>query len=72
MLVSMDNVIDISSRSSNSHSAASGYDGAICSCGEAWFNTGPVCMTRDGEVTGYAGRPHCVSCGKAYSFLGTG
>lgn len=63
MLVDMDNVIDISSRS---HSAWSGYDGAVCSCGEAWFTVGPVCMTREGEVTGYTGRPHCASCGKPY------
>lgn len=68
MLVSMDNVIDISSHSSNSASA--GYDGAVCPCGEAWFNLGPVCLTKAGEVTGYAGRPHCASCGEAYSFGG--
>lgn len=71
MLVSMDNVTDISSRS-RSHSAASGYDGAVCPCGEAWFTVGPVCMTRSGEVTGYAGPPHCASCGQAYPGTRTG
>lgn len=47
------------------------YDGTICTCGEAWFvlhgdNTAPngaVCLARDGTVTGYTGRPHCMSCG---------
>jgi hypothetical protein len=43
------------------------YDGAHCSCGEAWFEVDGVCITKDGEVTGYAGKPRCKSCGKSYS-----
>jgi hypothetical protein len=46
---------------------------ATCPCGEAWFElrggpteNGAVCMTPDGSITGYAGYPHCVSCGKPY------
>ena len=62
----MDNVIDIGSRSKPPTEGS--YDGAACPCGEAWFTVGPVCMTRDGEVTGYAGRPLCASCGTAYPF----
>lgn len=50
------------------------YDGATCTCGETWFVlvgdstaiNGAVCMTREGVVTGYAGRPHCMSCGHPY------
>lgn len=50
------------------------YDGATCTCGEAWFvlhgdNTAPngaVCMNSDGVITGYTGRPHCMSCGHPY------
>jgi hypothetical protein len=52
------------------------YGGAVCGCGEAWFvlngdNTAPngaVCMTKDGAVTGYTGRPRCMSCGQRYQF----
>lgn len=46
-------------------------DHAACECGEAWFElrggptgNGAVCMTPDGCVTGWAGTPCCVSCGK--------
>lgn len=50
------------------------YDGATCACGEAWFvlhgdNTAPngaIAMTKEGVVTGYTGRPHCMSCGQTY------
>ena len=48
---------------------------AACGCGEAWFElrggptgNGAVCMTRDGCITGYAGTPCCVSCGKPVTF----
>ncbi|QIY66250.1 hypothetical protein HEP85_37730 [Streptomyces sp. RPA4-2] len=44
---------------------------AACECGETWFElrggptgSGAVCMTRDGCITGYAGAPCCVGCGK--------
>ena len=42
------------------------YDGLVCICGEAWFTLGPdgaVVLSTDGAVTGYAGVPHCLSCG---------
>jgi hypothetical protein len=50
------------------------YDGAVCTCGEAWFvldgdstaPNGAVCMTKDGAVTGYTGRPRCMSCGVSF------
>jgi hypothetical protein len=53
--------------------AGGGYEGIVCRCGEAWFELRPgptaptaaVCLGEDGAVTGYAGVPHCVSCGMA-------
>ncbi|GAA1888581.1 hypothetical protein GCM10009837_08070 [Streptomyces durmitorensis] len=50
------------------------YDGATCTCGEAWFvldgdssaPNGAVCMTADGVITGYTGSPRCMSCGHTY------
>jgi len=46
---------------------------AVCPCGEAWFElrggptgNGAVCMTPEGTVTGYAGVPTCVGCGRSY------
>ncbi|MEU1497225.1 hypothetical protein [Streptomyces sp. NPDC005732] len=50
------------------------YDGATCGCGETWFAldgdndapNGAVCMTKEGVVTGYHGKPRCMSCGRPY------
>lgn len=45
-----------------------GYDGAVCPCGEAWFELKGdrvgVCLSRTGTITGYAGYFFCVSCGR--------
>lgn len=49
------------------------YDGVTCGCGDAWFELRPgpksptaaICLDKDGAVTGYAGVPHCMSCGTA-------
>lgn len=44
------------------------YEGLRCGCGQAWFELRPdgaVCLGKDGSVTGYAGVPHCLSCGTA-------
>jgi hypothetical protein len=65
------NVIDLNERR---RQAGEGEPVAVCPCGEAWFvlrgtssaPDGAVCMTADGVVTGYAGRPHCLSCGRPY------
>jgi hypothetical protein len=54
------------------------YDGIVCGCGEAWFELRPgpksptvaVCLGKDGTVTGYAGEPHCLSCGVPVSLPG--
>jgi hypothetical protein len=55
--------------------AAAAPDYAVCPCGEAWFelrNTGDlapqgaVCLSPGGSVTGYTGRPYCLSCGRPY------
>jgi hypothetical protein len=67
------NAIDLDER--RDEAAQPAYDGAVCTCGETWFvldgdNTAPngaVCMTKDGIVTGYAGRPRCMSCGHRYA-----
>lgn len=46
------------------------YDGGVCPCGEAWFELkgeyAAVCVTRTGNVTGYAGYLYCVSCGRPF------
>lgn len=48
----------------------SGYDGSICSCGEAWFTLrgerAAVCMDRSGHITGYSGTLCCLLCGRPY------
>lgn len=48
------------------------YDGAVCICGEAWFELKgeytAVCLSRTGDVTGYAGYFFCVSCGRPWSW----
>jgi hypothetical protein len=57
-----------------SEAAQPAYDGATCDCCEAWFvldgdstaPNGAVCMTKDGAITGYTGRPRCMSCGHPY------
>ncbi|MET9445451.1 hypothetical protein [Streptomyces sp. NPDC006610] len=67
------NAIDLDERGFEAVQPA--HDGATCTCGEAWFvldgdnmaPNGAVCMTKDGVVTGYAGRPRCMSCGRVYT-----
>jgi hypothetical protein len=60
-------IIDLNQR--RHETAEPTYDGAVCDCGEAWFELrdGAVTMTPAGSITGYTGRPHCVGCGKPYS-----
>lgn len=50
------------------------YEGAICSCGSAWFilcdeENSPAGVTLDerGAVTGFAGKPVCKECGQAWA-----
>lgn len=50
-------------------------DYVTCPCGEAWFELrgnhpqmpehGAVVLRPDGTISGYAGTPHCVSCGQS-------
>lgn len=50
-------------------------DYVTCPCGGAWFELranhpqmpehGAVVLRPDGTISGYAGTPHCVSCGEA-------
>jgi hypothetical protein len=67
-------IIDLDQRRREAQPPAPDY--ATCPCGEAWFElrdgpeatpNGAVCMTLDGSVTGYTGRPHCISCSKPYT-----
>lgn len=49
-------------------------DYIVCECGEAWFELrgthpkmpehGAVVLRPDGTISGYAGTPRCVGCGK--------
>lgn len=57
----MDNIIEFPV------SARDEYDGRLCPCGSAWFTVTAVCLTRGGEVTGYAGIPVCHECGQGVS-----
>lgn len=51
-----------------------GPDYVTCVCGEAWFELrgnhsgmpehGAVVLRPDGTISGYAGTPCCVGCGK--------
>lgn len=59
------NVIDLDARRKAAEEPA--YDGAVCPCGEAWFDVDGVCISKEGEIVGYAGQPRCRACGKAYS-----
>ena len=48
----------------------------ICACGSWWFELrsnhercpehGAISLTRDGSISGYAGTPHCISCGEPW------
>jgi len=66
------NAINLDER--RAEAAQPAYDGAVCTCGEAWFvldgdniaPNGAVCMTKEGVVTGYTGKPRCMSCGHPY------
>lgn len=65
-------VIDLNQRRRDSEQPDPGY--VTCECGEAWFELrgnhpqmpehGAVTIRPDGGISGYAGTPHCVSCGK--------
>lgn len=65
-------VIDLNARRRDD--SGPGY--ATCrNCGEAWFELrggppgvehGAVSLRPDGTVSGYAGVPHCLHCGRPY------
>lgn len=57
------NVIDLDARRNEAREPA--YDGAACPCGGAWFDVDGVCISKEGQVTGYAGKPRCKTCGEA-------
>lgn len=67
-------VIDLASRRA---AATDTPDYAQCECGSAWFQLrrptadgdaepGVVAMSLEGSVTGYAGLPHCLECGREW------
>jgi hypothetical protein len=66
-------VIDFNERRRKSEQPKPDY--VTCECGEAWFELrsnhpkmpehGAVVLRPDGTISGYAGTPCCVGCGKA-------
>ncbi|MDX2837962.1 hypothetical protein PV377_02910 [Streptomyces ipomoeae] len=66
-------VIDLNQRRRDSEQPKPDY--VTCECGEAWFELrgnhpkmpehGAVVLRPDGTISGYAGTPCCVGCGKA-------
>lgn len=65
-------IIDLDARRRAAEEDQPSY--VTCACGEAWFELrgnhpqmperGAVTIRPDGGISGYAGTPHCVSCGK--------
>ena len=65
-------VIDLNQRRRDSEQPKPDY--VTCECGEAWFELrgnhprmpehGAVVLRPDGTISGYAGTPCCVGCGK--------
>lgn len=71
----MMNVVNLAERRASPQ--AEGDAPAVCVCGGQWFELrapkhpripehGAVVLRRDGSVSGYAGTPHCLSCGEPY------
>lgn len=66
----MSDVVDLDER----RAAAAGPGYAECTCGSGWFELrrpdgepAAFSLSPEGSVTGYAGIPHCVECGRAYA-----
>jgi hypothetical protein len=71
----MDNVVNLDERRPPEFE---GTPPVICPCGSWWFELkcdhprvpahGAITLARNGSITGYAGIPHCVACGKVWGY----